>query len=108
MKTNVNVYDFRDTIMALRPNNFSYEGLGVLFDWLEEYEECCEDEIIFEPIAICCEFSEAHWADIADDYSIDLADCDDDESKAAEVRDYLDENTLVCGETSGTIVYQDF
>ena len=44
MKTNVSVYDFRDTITELRPNNFSYEALGLLFDWFEEYEESSDEE----------------------------------------------------------------
>ena len=38
--------------------NFSYEGLNSLFDYFEQLEEEMENEIDFDPIAICCEFSE--------------------------------------------------
>ena len=39
-------------------NNFSYEGLSSLFDYLEEIEESTGEELEFDPIALCCEFSE--------------------------------------------------
>ena len=38
--------------------NFSYDGLNSLFDYFEELEEDMGQEIDFDPIAICCEFSE--------------------------------------------------
>ena len=39
-------------------NNFSYEGLSALFNYLEEMEESTGEELEFDPIALCCEFSE--------------------------------------------------
>ena len=39
-------------------NNFSYEGLNSLFDYLEELEEDMGKETEFDPVAICCEYSE--------------------------------------------------
>jgi hypothetical protein len=39
-------------------NNFSYYGLVALFDYLEEYEETTGEEIEFDPIALCCEYTE--------------------------------------------------
>ena len=109
MKTNVSYYDFRDTIMKLRPNNFSYDGLTILFDWLEEYEEDCGTEVDFDPIGICCEFSEGSWSDIAENYSIDLSDCEDDDDKKQAVIEHLQENTLYVGETeSDTLIYAAF
>ena len=41
-----------------RKNQFTYEGLDALFDHLEEYEEGTGEKIEFDPIAICCEFTE--------------------------------------------------
>ena len=38
--------------------NFSYEGLNSLFDYLEELEEDMGKEMEFDPVAICCEYSE--------------------------------------------------
>ena len=39
-------------------NNFSYQGLNALFDYLEEYEDGTGEQLEFDPIAICCEWSE--------------------------------------------------
>jgi hypothetical protein len=41
-----------------RNNQFTYEALNALFDHLEEYEEGTGEKIEFDPIAICCEFTE--------------------------------------------------
>ena len=49
---------FKDTMMSLRPKNFTWGNLAHLYDYLVEYEEDCETEIQFDPIGICCEFSE--------------------------------------------------
>jgi len=51
-------HTFIDTFRKLRPNNFSYEGLNALFDFYEELEEGTGEQIEFDPIAICCEWSE--------------------------------------------------
>ena len=48
------VYDFRDLFNRVRSGYFSYEALGALFEY---YEECDEGKE-FDPIAICCEWSE--------------------------------------------------
>jgi len=49
---------FIDTFKKIRPNNFSYDGLKVLFEHLEEYENSTGEEIEFDVIAICCDYSE--------------------------------------------------
>jgi hypothetical protein len=58
MKTSVNYYDFRNAFMAIRPDNFSYDGLEVLFEYLESYEEDCGEELELDVISICCEYTE--------------------------------------------------
>lgn len=58
MKANVSEYEFRDTILRLRPDNFSYQGLTELYEYILDYEESTGIETEFDPIAICCEFSE--------------------------------------------------
>ena len=42
----------------LRKNQFTYEALDALFDYLEETEEGQREQFKFDPIAICCEFTE--------------------------------------------------
>lgn len=109
MKRTLSLYDFRREFESSesRKNTFSYDGLAVLFDYLEECEHG-GDEIEFDLVALCCEFSEASWQDIASDYDVDLSECEDDESRANAVGDYLNTKTSICGEVSGGFVYQQF
>ena len=58
MKQNINEYQFRRAFETSRPNNFSYEGLKALFDYLEQYEEETGQELELDVIAICCDFTE--------------------------------------------------
>lgn len=60
MITTVSWFDFSDWFAKsdTYKNNFSYEGLRALFDYLEEYEESTGEVIEFDPIALCCEWSE--------------------------------------------------
>jgi hypothetical protein len=110
MKTTVSRYDFeRAFVDANRRDNFSYEGLNALFDYLEDYEEQTGEEIELDVIAICCDYDENHWEDVASNYSIDLTDCEDEDDKIEAVRDYLTDNTTLVGEPlAGTFLYVVF
>jgi hypothetical protein len=108
MKTTVSRYDFeRAFIDADRKENFSYEALGLLFDYFESYEEETGQEIELDVIAICCEYSEDTLESIAANYSIDVEGLDDDE-KIEAVRDYLEAHTMLIGETATGFVYLAF
>lgn len=107
MKTTVSIYDFRREFEQCRPDNFTYEGLTVLFYYFESYEEDTGQEIELDVIAICCEYSEETPEAIAENYSIDVEGMDDDE-KIDIVRDYLNDNTTLVGETSTGFVYVNF
>lgn len=106
MKTTVNFADFVDTFVARdRLSNFGYDGLRVLFDYLEEYEEDTGEEIELDVIALCCEYALNDWVEIATDYDIDLTDCDDEDESIDRVRNYLADHTALVGEVvndSGT------
>lgn len=39
-------------------DNFSYEGLSALYDYLEDYEESTGEKIEFDPIALACDYNE--------------------------------------------------
>jgi len=109
MKQAVTFSDFTNAFRAHgREDQFSYDALRVLFDWFERLDDDCDTETELDVIAICCEFSEQPWKDIASDYSVDLGDCDDDDERRAAVIDHLEYNTSVCGETNEAIVYQQF
>ena len=58
MKQTINEYQFKDEFQKCRPNNFSYEGLTALYEYLEEYEEGTGEEIELDVIALCCDFTE--------------------------------------------------
>ena len=58
MNKTVNEYEFKRWFEEHRPNNFSYEGRQALYEMLTSYEEDTGEEIEFDPIAFCCEYSE--------------------------------------------------
>lgn len=112
MKTTVSFTDFCDAFRSMdRNDNFSYEGKRAMFDYLDQYEADCGVELEFDVIALCCEYNEDHWQDIADNYGIDLSefDEDDDESKMDCVKEYLEYRTQLVGELdNGCFVYGAF
>ena len=100
-----NASQFRDQFHRYgRGDQFSYEALGLLFDYLND----CGSDVELDVIAICCDFSEDTPESIADNYSIDTEGLDDSEIKNA-VLSYLENNTSIVGETSsGNFVYRQF
>ena len=58
MKTTVSQNDFLDAFKKLRPDNFSYEGLMALYDYLENFEEETEKETELDVILFCCAYTE--------------------------------------------------
>ena len=109
MKNTISLSDFRDSFARMDRTNFSYDGLEVLFDYLEELESDTGEELELDVIALCCDFQESDYESIASDYYIDLSDCEDDEEKIEAVREYLSENTLLVGEVSeGVFIFQNF
>ncbi|GAI65556.1 unnamed protein product [marine sediment metagenome] len=76
MKTNVSQYDFERAFVDMgRSDNFSYEGLNALYDWLCEMDDDCGTETELDVIALCCEFSEYdNFAEFQDNYT-DCPDC---------------------------------
>jgi hypothetical protein len=110
MKQSVNFSAFVDAFHAYnRYDSFGYDGLRVIFDYLEDYEEQTGGEIELDVIAICCDYSLEHYTDIASNYSIDLSDADGDtDAEEQIVMDYLNDNTMVLGQCTDGIVYQVF
>ena len=60
MITHITQSEFIDTFKQseLRKNNFSYDGLIALFEYLEELEDSTGENIELDMIAICCDYSE--------------------------------------------------
>ena len=106
MKTTIYLNEFRDYFNKIRPNNFRYEGLGILFEYLEEFENDTGKEMELDVIALCCDYCEESLSNIVDSYSIDLEGEDDHEQA---VKDYLEDKTTLVGITKdGNFIYQVF
>ena len=59
MVRTINKYEFGDAFKEGQyKNNFSYEGLDALFEYLEELEDGIGEEISFDVVAIACDYSE--------------------------------------------------
>jgi hypothetical protein len=109
MKQTINVYDFHDSFKRMgRGDQFSYAGLNVLWEYLEEYEESTGEEIELDVIAFCCDYSESTWQEIESAYVIDMdgLEDDDEERRKQRVIDYLTDEGAFVGETDNAIVYR--
>ena len=59
MKEYISESEFIDRFRIMnRKENFSYEGRKALFEHFEQLEEDIGEEIEFDCIAICCEYTE--------------------------------------------------
>ena len=109
MKQTINFYQFSDAFKSLRPDNFSYDGLQLLFEHLENLKEEMQQEIELDVIAICCDYSEDTIDNIASNYDIDLPDYLEEDDIAEYVSEQLEKETIVVGITdNNTIVYQSY
>lgn len=101
----VNLHDFRQAFHNMgRGDQFSYEGLEIIYDYLEE----CDPDMELDVIAICCDFSEASIKELIDAFDIDLDGIEADEIDEA-VLDYINDHSIVLGVTyDGSIVFQNF
>lgn len=103
-----NVYQFREAFrLAGRMDQFSYEGLEVLFDYLDNLSEDTGETIELDVVALCCEYYESSIEELIKDYNIDVSNADDDEIELI-VKEYLQESTSLCGEVMGGFVYAAF
>jgi len=73
MKQTVYLHDFRDAFKKMdRADNFSYEGLEALYNWLIDYEQDTGEVQELDVIALCCDFTEYEsLEDFQADYNAD-------------------------------------
>jgi hypothetical protein len=111
MKKTINLCDFRQEFETIRPNNFSYEGIEILYDFLIQDEDF-ENELELDVIAFCCEYVEMSQDEIIKQYPQILEDIDEENPKIGTyelIWEYLHKNTIICGETRlGTIIFSQF
>jgi hypothetical protein len=106
MKQTINLSQFRDAFVN-RPNNFSYEGLEILFNWFEEYDNDNGIETELDPIGICCEYIEMTPQEVLEEYDTDIDPQSND--LLNEVFEWLNDETMALGITpQGTIVFASY
>ena len=71
--------EFVDRFVKIdRENNFSYWGRIALFEYFEQLEEDIGEAIEFDPIAICCEYTEYESLDeLNEAYGKEFEDLDE-------------------------------
>jgi hypothetical protein len=106
MKTTIShASQFRDAFrQADRQDQFSYEALNMLYEYFEDIDPDMELDVI----AICCDYTEDTPESIANNYwSVDDLTQDEEELRD-QVREYLEANTSIVGETPTGFVYLAF
>lgn len=105
MKQTIGLSQFTDAFMAIRPNNFTYDGLVLLFDWIEQQEQETGQEQELDVIALCCDFSEMTPEEVIQEYGYDV---ENDGNELNNVADCLHDDTIVVGKTDKTVVFLNF
>ena len=97
MYQTINKSDFRDAFQKMgRASQFSYEGLGSLYDYLEEMGDGTNG-VELDVIALCCEFTEyKNLKELQENYT-DIASMED-----------LGNNTSVIMVDDDSFIIQDF
>ena len=90
MKEYVNEHTFRDRFMRSDnyKNNFSYDGLTALFEYIEEVEDDIGEEFEFDMVGICCDYTEC---DSLDDFTADY----NTDDKAYTLDDIREQTTVI-------------
>lgn len=110
MKQTIGLSQFTDAFTAIRPSNFTYQGLEILFNGLEELEEDTGEELELDVIALCCDFYEMTTNEIIQSYShmMDAERLEDDDALSY-VEDWLNNQTWVLGQTDKcSFVFRQF
>jgi len=90
MKDTITQSNFTDEMIK---HGFSYEGSNALFEYLTQYEEDCDHELEFDPIAFRCEYSEYdNLEEVKNDY--DFEDLEDLERNTVVIK-VPDSNKLI-------------
>ena len=102
MKQTIGYTEFYATFKAYdRLDNFPNGGLRVLWDWLEDYEQSTGEELELDVVALCCDFCQMSFKEIAWSYQLEL---DRDE-----IIDYLLDNTTFVGVVGDNeVIFQQF
>ena len=94
MKQSVNMYDFERAFKNFERDNFSYDGLKALFEYLEEYEDSTGEEVELDVIALCCEYAEYDsLKEYNDDYGTKYSEIDAIQNDTTLIK--IDDNSFI-------------
>ena len=94
--SNVTSHDFHNAFNTMRPDDFSYDALEAMFDFLEQLSDDLGEPMELDVIGLCCDFCEYS--------SIEEAL----EAYRLESLEELQDNTMVLELDNGGIVLQQF
>lgn len=107
MKQTINKSQFIDAFKSSQyKDNFSYEGLCMLYDFLEDLADEAGEEYELDIVALACAFTDSAYDEVISYYSLIIDD--DNSSKQQAVLDYLEDNTIVCGCNDDIVLYYQF
>ena len=94
MKQSINMYDFERAFKNFERDNFSYDGLKALFEYLEEYEEGTGEEVELDVIALCCDYTEYDsLKEYNDDYGTKYSEIDAIQNDTTLIK--IDDNSFI-------------
>ena len=98
-------YEFSDWVQNSDSysNNFSFEGAKALQEYLEQLSDDIGEDIEFDPVAWCCEYSE--YDSLAEAYKQWRYDYTFVEGEAKE---YFNDNTIMIEVDNGHLIIRDF
>ena len=88
------MYDFERAFKNFERDNFSYDGLKALFEYLEEYEEGTGEEVELDVIALCCDYAEYDsLKEYNDDYGTKYSEIDAIQNDTTLIK--IDDNSFI-------------
>ena len=98
MQGTIEQHQFVDWFQKHRPDNFTYKGSIALFEYLEQLEWDIGEEMEFDPIAFCCEYSE---------YAT-IAECLEQYDNIESIEELRDNTSVIEVEGTNAIIIQNF
>ena len=95
----INFSMFHDAFKALRPDNFNYDGLQAMFNYLGDISEDIGEPIELDVIGLCCEWQQLTIEEARNQYAIP-----EDEG----VIEWLEDNTNVVRVSDGSVIISEF
>jgi hypothetical protein len=101
MKVTLTKSMFRDEFKRMgRADQFSYDALGAMFDYFEEWEP----EMELDVVGICCEYSELTFVELIEQYDIPI-DSDYGQSEESQIIDWLTDHTSIVAVLDDRVVF---